>query len=154
VNGSEHPGGVDRMKQASAGDATYHWVYLILSAIVLTLAVALDVSSEGRVIVPVLDSPLPESCVFKQLTSVDCPGCGLTRCFICLMHGDIARAWAFNPGGFLFFVVIAGQIPYRMIQIWRMRHRLEQWHPVTLSTAIGCSLGVVLIGQWIWRTLS
>lgn len=141
------------MKQTSTGDTSCHWVYLALSITVLIFALALHVSRDGRVMVPVLGIPLPESCAFKQVTGLGCPGCGLTRCFICLMHGDFARAWAFNPGGFLFLLVVAVQIPYRLGQIWRIRRQLQQWAPVKLSTVIASLLGVVLVAQWIWRSL-
>ena len=141
------------MKRTGNGDTSYHWVYLVLSITVLILAAVLDVSGDGRVILPSLGITLPESCAFKQVTGLGCPGCGLTRCFICLMHGDIARAWAFNPGGFAFFPVVALQIPYRLGQIWRIRRQLHQWAPVRLSTAVACLLAVVLVAQWVWRSL-
>lgn len=150
---NSEPGRADQMKPTSNGDASYHLVYLILSIIVLILALVLRVSRDGRVIVPGLGIPLPESCVFRLVTGVDCPGCGLTRCFISLMHGKFARAWAFNPGGYLFFLVVAIQVPYRLGQIWRIRRQLHQWAPVTLSTVIACLLGFTLVAQWVWRSL-
>jgi len=143
----------DRMKRTGMGDEAYHWVYLVLSVAVLVLAIVLHVSGDDRVIVPVLGITLPESCTFKQLTGVGCPGCGLTRCFICLMDGEFARAWEFNPGGFLFLLVVALQIPYRLGQIWRIRRQLNQWTPVTLSTVVACVLAAILIGQWVLRSL-
>ncbi len=150
---SNDQGRAERTSQSSSSDASYHWVYLILSIIVLILAFVLSVRPDGRVIVPVLGVPLPEACAFKQVMGVGCPGCGLTRCFISLTHGDFASAWAFNPGGFLFFLVVVGQIPYRIGQIWRIRRQLQQWTPVTLSTVGACVLAFVLIAQWLWRSL-
>lgn len=146
-------GRADRMTRTNTSDTSYHWVYLVLSILVLMLAFALHVSRDGRVVVPVLGITLPESCTFKLITGLGCPGCGLTRCFICLMHGDFARAWAFNPGGFLFLLVVAVQIPYRLCQIWRIRRQLHQWAPVRLSTVIACLLAAVLVAQWIWRSV-
>jgi len=70
------------------------------------------------------------------------------------MHGDFARAWSFNPGGILFFLVVSFQVPYRLFQIWRIRQRLQQWTPVTLSTVIACAMAIVLVAQWVWRSFA
>lgn len=35
-------------------------------------------------------------CPFRQLTGLNCPGCGLTRGFHALFHGDILSALHFN----------------------------------------------------------
>ncbi|MFY9114657.1 MAG: DUF2752 domain-containing protein [Dethiobacteria bacterium] len=31
-------------------------------------------------------------CIFKNLTGIECPGCGMTRAFSSLFHGDIIGA--------------------------------------------------------------
>ena len=36
-------------------------------------------------------------CLFKQLTHVDCPGCGMQRSFILLLSGDIAGSFKMYP---------------------------------------------------------
>ena len=36
-------------------------------------------------------------CLFKQLTHVDCPGCGMQRSFILLLSGDIAGSFIMYP---------------------------------------------------------
>lgn len=38
----------------------------------------------------------PRLCLFKNLTGMECPGCGLTRAFSHTMHGDLTRAYACN----------------------------------------------------------
>jgi hypothetical protein len=141
------------MSHSTPGDTSYHWTYLGLATGVIILAAAFEVNGHGRVVVPIVGISLPDTCFFKCLTGYGCPGCGLTRCFISLAHGEPERAWDFNPGGFVLFAVVAAQIPYRMIQIWRIRHKLHEWRPVTLSTVIGCLLAGLLLVQWIWRSL-
>jgi hypothetical protein len=49
------------------------------------------------------------ACPFHELTGLNCPGCGLTRGFHALFHGDILTALHFNallPVYFLFFVYL------------------------------------------------
>jgi Protein of unknown function (DUF2752) len=45
-------------------------------------------------------------CLFKAVTGVPCPGCGITRGVVAILRGDFARAWRRNPASFavvLFF---------------------------------------------------
>ena len=44
-------------------------------------------------------------CPFLMLTGYECPGCGSQRAIHALLHGDIIRAWDYNP-----LLVIA--VPY------------------------------------------
>lgn len=41
-------------------------------------------------------------CPIKYFTGISCPGCGMTRAWIALLHLDIAQAFSFHP---LFFTV-------------------------------------------------
>lgn len=50
----------------------------------------------------------PVLCPFRALTGLPCPGCGLTRSWVYLMHGDVAPALASNWfGPVLILAVIA-----------------------------------------------
>ena len=135
----------------SSPDTMLHWVLLGVSAAVLALAVTLQIYGEEVVVIPGLNLPLPGTCTFKSMFGLDCPGCGLTRCFISMAHGDIGRAAHFNPVGIAFFVVVASQIPYRSLQLWRTRRGLAEidtgWWGYWL---LGFIL-VALIVQWVIR---
>lgn len=39
---------------------------------------------------------LPSLCLFRNLAGFECPGCGMTRAILCILHGDFAKAWHFN----------------------------------------------------------
>jgi len=75
----------------------------------------------------------------------------MTRCFVCLAQGDLVGAWTYNPAGLLVFLAVAGQIPYRIVQIRRLRRgrpeiRCERFVIVGSSVLV-----VALVGQWLWR---
>ncbi len=36
-------------------------------------------------------------CPLKFLTGISCAGCGMTRAYICLLHGDISGALYYHP---------------------------------------------------------
>ena len=40
-------------------------------------------------------------CFFRFLTGLPCPGCGLTRSFSCILHGEFERGYDYHPFGFL-----------------------------------------------------
>ena len=111
----------------STYDREFHLVVLIVCTCVLGLAAILEVREGRQVLIPVWNVPLPEVCSFKRMTGLGCPGCGLTRSFISLAHGQLARAWYYNPAGLLWFGLCAAQIPFRL---WQLVRWYRQWPPV------------------------
>ena len=47
-------------------------------------------------------------CLFRAVTGLRCPGCGITHCLIALMHGDLREAFAQNQ--FVFCMLLPGLI--------------------------------------------
>jgi hypothetical protein len=45
-------------------------------------------------------------CLIKKTFHVVCPGCGLQRSFIALLHGDILQSIQFYPALFPFIILI------------------------------------------------
>lgn len=131
-------------------DLVYQTAFLIAALAVIALALVLEVRDQ-RVVLPISGIPLPESCWFKRLTGLGCPGCGLTRSVICLVHGNFLGAWDFNPGGYIFFILIAAQLPFRMAQIWRIRRGFAPWCLNNAMLVIACLVAVVLLVQWTIR---
>ena len=54
---------------------------------------------------PIFELPL---CPSASLFSVPCPGCGLTRATVALLHGDVLAAWSLHPLVFLLSPVYFG----------------------------------------------
>lgn len=130
-------------------ELTYHTTLLVVSLVVVALSLALSTGG-GKVILPIANVPTPGLCVSRNMLGVDCPGCGMTRCFISVAHGDFASAWRFNPAGILLFGVVVCQIPIRIVQLQRVRsgrtplslHRV-QW---VLWVVV-----VVMLAQWSFK---
>jgi hypothetical protein len=111
----------------------------------------LRVQGEGQVVIPVVSIPLPGTCTFKTYAGIDCPGCGLTRCFVSLAHGQIGRAWHYNPVGILFFAVVASQLPFRALQIWRRRRGLHEVRLGWWGYWLMFGVAIALLVQWVLR---
>lgn len=134
-------------------DTVLHWVLLGVSSAVVLLALLLQVRGEEQVVVKGIGIPLPGTCTFKQYVGADCPGCGLTRCFVSMGHGQLERAWHFNPVGVAFFAIVASQIPFRTVQLWRLRCGVDEiclgWWGYSMMAIV---LAALLV-QWIVRMI-
>lgn len=132
-------------------DPMYHVVILALAGGVLVLALVLSIRNSTEVLLPVFGVPLPELCMSKKYLGFDCPGCGLTRCFISLARGDLAAAWRYNPAGLWLFGMLAAQIPFRITQLARIGRSRPELATGSLAQWLFGILGVLLVGQWLWR---
>ncbi|MBI1904560.1 MAG: DUF2752 domain-containing protein [Planctomycetia bacterium] len=100
-----------------------------------------------------MSEPLPDLCHVRRFLGINCPGCGLTRCFLCLARGDLAAAWHFNAAGFLWFVAVLFQLPYRCVQAWRAGRGRRTQFPMRLATWTVIVLVAALLIQWAARML-
>ena len=128
------------------------WIVLIAALGVVGLSMSLSLKdSGGQVIVPLINTPLPPLCTLKRLTGLDCPGCGLTRSFVALGHGQWREAVRWNPAGPIWFAFIALQVPY---QAWQLRLLSRGQRPLDLTW---WGQGLIYVGlaglilQWVVR---
>lgn len=133
--------------------STFHWVMLALASAVLLASFTLNFQAGETVYFPWTDIQVPPSCGMKIFWNVDCPGCGLTRSFILLAHGDVAASLAYNPSGILLFGVILFQVPYRIGQLWRIRQGYPSWDMGLATAAIFSAIFAVMLIQWIVKLL-
>lgn len=97
--------------------------------------------------------PRLDLCAMHRLTSFPCAGCGMTRAFCAISHGDLGAAWGFNPFSFVFYAafvfmallpLLERRRPSLGARIWRRRGTRIAF------TAILCSMAV--FGLWrLWN---
>lgn len=129
-----------------------HWALLLLCASGLAAALLLRVEQGTKVSVPLLSYTLPELCYWRQVFDLDCPGCGLTRCFVSLARADLASAWHYNPAGILLFGCMVLQIPFRGWQLWRLRRGQREVEIAALPWLL-VAVSVLMILQWLVRMI-
>ena len=135
-----------------AGDLQQQFVLLGISAAILVLAAVLEVRDGESVILPAINIPLPPTCTYRQWVGTNCPGCGLTRCFICMARGEFGAAWSFHPTGMLLFAFVAAQIPYRAVQIYRLRRGLDAYRFGGVAGWMLICLVALMVVQWLLKT--
>jgi hypothetical protein len=87
----------------------------------------------------------PGTCIFRHFTGLPCPGCGLTRSFVMLAHGDVSSAFGYNLMGPVLFAVLAVSV---VIAGWVLvsgrSAALSRWSSVVFSKT-----ALVVIGAWL-----
>ncbi|MEZ4321387.1 MAG: DUF2752 domain-containing protein [Myxococcota bacterium] len=103
-------------------------IAVVFGGIVL-LSALLTPSSE---VVSLFGWDVPMMCGFRRLTGMGCPGCGLTRSFAFMAHGNVLQAFQMNWIGPVLFVGFATQPPYRAYVIARelLQRRSRSAHPL------------------------
>ncbi|MBI3921066.1 MAG: DUF2752 domain-containing protein [Armatimonadetes bacterium] len=99
-------------------------------------------------------------CLFKWITGVPCPGCGLTRSVTCLSHGHFAAAFHFHPFGIVAYLVLAGLLfapfapagIYSACASWFRSRKLGLAFTVVFVAYAVLRIWAVATGQWqnIW----
>ena len=88
-------------------------------------------------------------CLFRLITGLQCPGCGITHMALCLMHGDLSGAFHANAmvltllpvGG-----ILAAKVTLRYLKTGN--RQLTRWENRTVIGMI-----VLLIGFGVVRNL-
>lgn len=127
-----------------------HWTFLLMALGIILLSFTMTAQGGDKVTLPGFAAPLPELCATKAYTGVRCPGCGLSRSFIAISHGQFAKAWRLNPASVLVYLFVLVQIPWQAFQlsrIYRGKTILESlWLFVPL---VACA--IALFTQWVLK---
>ena len=116
--------------------ARVHLCYLISNLLVLAL-------------LP-LAHLVPHFCVFRSLTGVPCPGCGVTHAILLALALDIRGSLLANPAGLVITAAIFFQVCFRPLAIV-----YEKTSPfvITGSRWLAKFTAVVLFASWIFTLL-
>lgn len=96
----------------------------------------------GMAVIFMVLSTTGDGCVWRRLFHIPCPGCGMTRAWRALLHGDVAGAFRWH---FMFPVMPLMGAYF----LYHERLTASRWRPV-----IHAVLWLVLVGfavQWICR---
>ena len=94
------------------------------------------------------------ACQFRSMTHLPCPGCGSTRAFVRLMHGDLPGGLHFSPLGSAIFLVAVAWIAYTVLR-WTVLAR-----PVVIESSAGerralaWVAGLAVTANWLYLLVS
>jgi hypothetical protein len=130
---------------------TIQFVLLSLCVTVLILASVLDINPQATEQVTLGSWTLPEFCQSKRLFRIDCPGCGMTRSFIYMAHGEVPAAFKLHPTGAILFIAMILAIPFLVINaVWISRGNRSLIGDLGISVLVLIST-VMLMLQWLIR---
>lgn len=88
-------------------------------------------------------------CPFKSITGLQCPGCGMTRMIIAMLHGNFAAALRANPLAFATLPLLAAYAGINIFSFFKkQRWNAEPWMSVTNRV-----IAVVLAAYGLLRNL-
>jgi len=126
-----------------------HWEMLAVASFVVVMSLVLQVRHDGHVAPGGLAwLRLPPLCLSRSMFGVQCPGCGLTRSFIHLAHGDWRQSIATHRVGWLLALAVLAQFPYRIAGLC-FAHRELIGRPV--REGFGYFLIAALVGNWLFN---
>lgn len=62
---------------------------------------------------------IPVTCIFKSVTGISCPACGMTRAFISILHLNFLNAFLLNILSIPLFIFICISVIIMIIEIFR-----------------------------------
>lgn len=130
-------------------DRSVHALLLAAAVAVPVFGLVLSTDTGGHVSVAGIEAlRLPTLCPSRWL-GFRCPTCGVTRSVIALMAGDMERSLQFHRFGWLIFLLIVSQVPYRA---WRLLRPEARMPAVERAGMISVVLtGAIVVLNRIWE---
>jgi hypothetical protein len=116
-----------------------------------SLGVSLSASAVIGLSLVLSGPPLPfPGCLFRVITGLPCPSCGLTHAFIALGHGRVSEAFLDNIMSPLLFVTLIGILGVSVYESLAGRYLLQPlWARVKSKVLVGVLILAAL--SWTWN---
>jgi hypothetical protein len=92
----------------------------------------------------------PAACVFRAITTLDCPGCGMTRATHATLNGDLAMAFRYNPLGMILLPAAAAGFGLEILGWVRDKPQSIRFRPGKKTIL---ALAWLIAAYWILRNI-
>lgn len=122
-----------------------HGLTAMLLLTLIALAFVLSPVGQGLTLA---GQATPPMCSFNFSTGQPCPGCGLTRSWVALAHGDLTSSLSFHRLGWLVMLYTAAQCIRHALYAF-YPNRIPQWRPRAKKLDYGLIvLAILLALNW------
>lgn len=130
-------------------DLLPHIVVFCICLAILAGALILTPPTDDVPFIRLFHIPLPGICVFRSVTGIPCPGCGLARSMVTAIHGGVAKSLEYHRLGFIVLVYLFLQFIYRggVLIFPNFRKRFARFETILNRGII--LLAVILVLNWI-----
>lgn len=136
-----------------SGELFSHLVILIVCFCILAGAFIIEPADSETSPIRLGRVPLPDVCIFKGITGLPCPGCGLTRSIVTAMHGDLDKSFAYHRIGLLTLAYIFLQFVFNLgLLMTPIRQTRIARYGKFLNLGI-IILGILFMLNWIFTLL-
>ena len=113
----------------------------LLPVAIVTVVLVTSIATEAPAQLPF------RICLFRNIARIPCPGCGMTRGFVAMGHGQIGDAWRSNPLSPAAFVGAWAYLLYfSFCRLWPALRRMHL--PNRVNHAIYGVLLAAVVGSW------
>lgn len=128
-------------------------VAVLMLAQMAALGILLRATQDG---VWLLGRPVGGACLFRRMTGVPCPTCGMTRSIVLTLNGHLGAALRLNLAGPAWVLAVLTLAAALLWLAWRERYRVadravadRRWVRL-LAVAQGAMFGLILAANWIF----
>jgi len=97
---------------------TGHLIVIAVCMAILCSALLISPAGSGERHLHIGSFLIPDICIFKNLTGIRCPGCGLTRAMVAAAHGEIEQSLSHHRLGLLALVYVLTQFICRVFLVF------------------------------------
>ena len=123
-------------------------IQFIIAVLIILLSLILKPGNSQDDRATIFGFKTPILCLHRLIYNQPCAGCGLTRSFVCIGHGDFEKAYSYHKLGIPLYILVILQIPIRIYLLktgiygyTKFMKRLI-WVPAILA-------GIMLIIHWL-----
>jgi len=132
---------------------TPHLIVLSICLVILIGGVLISPAKSGDGHLTIGSLPVPDTCSFKNLTGIPCPGCGLTRSIVAAAHGDVKQSFQHHRLGLLTLLYVLLQFFYRIGAIAAPAYTVRIFGPEKYLNLGVIILAALFLLNWIFLLL-